>query len=315
MRTIWTMNQLTIYHAVSICYNQVQKMHQCRPEVAPESSDNDGTTLRANYVAMKRYPQPSLKARCDSVRLQQLPKTYPMKAVPSMPAMTYSATENRQWHTLLAVDYVSDEPLSLSKKMTTLLRRSPMLREPDGAIHWQIILDHIQRIRPPLDGHSGSGRDAQNTDQTRSGSSIASTSSTIRSTHELFKDTLVEQKNQTRKLKSGTKIHVDGPNYCIILDLLMITCLSWKEVLSQEQSAVKKGRQACFFAAVDPMNIPMLTPLSKKNEPQMKPYNMKWRSAVFWFDLRTAQEKRLTKQIDQRAMRYCCITHCQPKVG
>ena len=32
---------------------------------------------------------------------------------------------------------------------------------------------------------------------------------------------------------------MDGPIFCIILDLLVITGLSWK-VLSQEESAVKK---------------------------------------------------------------------------
>ena len=40
----------------------------------------------------------------------------------------------------------------------------------------------------------------------------------------------------------------------------MITGLSWNDVLSQEEMSSQKGKQACFFMAVDPLNIPMLTP-------------------------------------------------------
>ena len=43
----------------------------------------------------------------------------------------------------------------------------------------------------------------------------------------------------------------------------------------------QKGRQACFFTAVDPMNIPMLTPRFEENEPRMIPYRTKWRSVEY----------------------------------
>ena len=39
--------------------------------------------------------------------------------------------------------------------------------------------------------------------------------------------------------RETSRVHMDGPIFCIILDLLVITGLSWK-VLSQEESAVKK---------------------------------------------------------------------------
>ena len=42
------------------------------------------------------------------------------------------------------------------------------------------------------------------------------------------------------KLHSNIKNQVFGPVFCVKLDLLLITGLSWKEVLSQEESAVKE---------------------------------------------------------------------------
>ena len=68
---------------------------------------------RKNYGAVGIFLQPSLKARGDSVRFT---------------GTTYISTENRQWRTILAVDCVSDGPMPVSKKMTTLLRNPLMLR-------------------------------------------------------------------------------------------------------------------------------------------------------------------------------------------
>ena len=45
MRTMLAGNQLSICHAVSTWYNQVQKMHQSKPDFDLDLSDNDVTTL------------------------------------------------------------------------------------------------------------------------------------------------------------------------------------------------------------------------------------------------------------------------------
>ena len=58
----------------------------------------------------------------------------------------------------------------------------------------------------------------------------------------------------------------------------------------------EKGRHACFFTAVDPMNVPMLTPRFEEDEPRMIPSTMKWRSiqnTTYWFDRRIAHDKGL----------------------
>ena len=44
MRTILAVNPLTTYHAVSIWYAQVEKMHQRRPDFDLDLSDNDVAT-------------------------------------------------------------------------------------------------------------------------------------------------------------------------------------------------------------------------------------------------------------------------------
>ena len=64
-----------------------------------------------------------------------------MKAFPSKPGMMYISAENTKWHTILAVDHVLDKSLPISKIMTTMLRHSPTLRKPDGASHWQIMIE------------------------------------------------------------------------------------------------------------------------------------------------------------------------------
>ena len=97
---------------------------------------------------------------------------------------------------------------------------------------------------------------------------------------------------------------------CVILDLCMIADLSWMEVSSQEESA-------CFFTAVDPMNIPMLTLRCIVNEPRMIPHTMKWRTVrntVFWLDLQIAQDMDWNF-INHRAMRHDCTILCEPKVS
>ena len=88
---------------------------------------------------------------------------------------------------ILAVGHVSDDSLPISKKMTTLLRHSLLLREPDGALHWHIIMDQFKGFDNNV-GWSFRGLEEMNTDRTTSGSSIASSTWAIRSTYELFKD-------------------------------------------------------------------------------------------------------------------------------
>ena len=61
---------------------------------------------------------------------------------------------------------------------------------------------------------------------------------------------------------------MDGQTFCVILDHRMITDPFWKKVSPQEELTAKKGIQACFLTAVDPMNIPMLTPRFIENEPR-----------------------------------------------
>ena len=63
-----------------------------------------------------------------------------------------------------------------------------------------------------MDIHSRAGRDAQNTDRTRSDSSIPLTTWAIRSTDELFKDTPVEQ-DWTHSCEVTSKSHMDGPTF------------------------------------------------------------------------------------------------------
>ena len=64
--------------------------------VFPDLSTSAVPCSRANYVAVENYPQPSLQARCDSLRQQELPNTYLVKAVPNTPGMTHISTESRQ---------------------------------------------------------------------------------------------------------------------------------------------------------------------------------------------------------------------------
>ena len=95
----------------------------------------------------------------------------------------------------------------------------------------------------PLDGHSRTGQDAQISDRTRSGPSIASTLQASRSTYELFKDTPVEQ-SSTQSCKVTSQFHVCGPNYLCHIESLLITGQPWME---KESAVKKKGRQVCFF--------------------------------------------------------------------
>ena len=67
-------------------------------------------------LQLKNYRQTSLKARCDSVRQQELPKAYPVQGAPSNCGMTNTSAENRQGHALPAVEYVSDESLPAHKR-------------------------------------------------------------------------------------------------------------------------------------------------------------------------------------------------------
>ena len=61
-----------------------------------------------------------------------------------------------------------------------------------------------------------------------------------------------------------------------------------------EGIGVQEGRQTCCFTAVGAMEISMLTPRYEPIEPRTIPYKSKWwrmHNAVFWFDLRPAQNK------------------------
>ena len=86
--------------------------------------------------------------------------------------------------------YVSEESLPMSQMMTTVLRLSPTLREPDGAIHRQMIMDASEDSEvKPWDGCSRIGRDAWNSSVTRSGSNTVLKFGAIHSTCQPFKDT------------------------------------------------------------------------------------------------------------------------------
>ena len=57
---------------------------------------------------------------------------------------------------------------------------------------------------------------------------------------------------------------------------------------------VRQERQTCFFTAVYPINIPLVTPLFTGNEPRMIPYRLKWRrmhDPMYGFDLNPARDK------------------------
>ena len=61
-------------------------------------------------------------------------------------------------------------------------------------------------------------------------------------------------------------------------------------------SGVRTGRQTCFFTAVDPMEISVLTPRYELNGPRKIAYTLKWgrmHNAIFWSDLRLAQNSGL----------------------
>ena len=107
-----------------------------------------------------------------------------------------------------------------------------MLREPGGAIHWQIILGYFKGFDKTIGWSFEDWK--RNTDRAIFGLSIASTTWRIRSTYELFQYTPVEQ-NWTQSCTVTSKFHLDELQFCIILDLLMITGLSWKEVFSLEE--------------------------------------------------------------------------------
>ena len=120
-----------------------------------------------------------------------------------------------------------------------------------------------------------SGRDASNTDPTRSGPSAVSTSWEIHSNCEAFKDTPVEQ-SWTQNWKITSKIQTSGRHFCIIMDLLMITSLWWKEILSQEDSVIYKEDKLSSLHLLMQLNIPMFTPRLKENETRMSPCRIKW---------------------------------------
>ena len=58
--------------------------------------------------------------------------------------MMYISAENRNWHTLLAVDHVLGESLPISKKTITLLRHFQTLFEQYGALHWRMIMEYFE---------------------------------------------------------------------------------------------------------------------------------------------------------------------------
>ena len=70
-----------------------------------------------------------------------MPKAVPVKAVPSKSGMTCISADNRKMHTVPSSDYVTDESWPINKRMTTPLTHSPTLHEPDGALHWHMIMN------------------------------------------------------------------------------------------------------------------------------------------------------------------------------
>ena len=160
-----------------------------------------------------------------------------------------------------------------------------------------------------MDAHSRTGRDAKNTDRTRSGSTVASTIWAIRRTYELFKDTLVE-KIWTQSCKVTSKLHMDGPHVCVMkLDLLMIAGLSWKEV-SRIAGGIKKDGKLASLADVDStFRRKRTTNDSIHNEMEKcTKHNMMVRSG-------NCPRQRIEVFLStEEPVRYYCVTLCQPKV-
>ena len=184
---------------------------------------------RAKYVAVENDPQPSLEARGTCRRQQQeLPKANPVKCLPNKPGVTYIPTENRQWHTIPVVDKVSCESLPVSKNDFVAEARSHVPRTRLSNSLANNCGSCQKDSTKPLDGHSRTGRDPQNTDRTTSGSSIASTIQAIRSICEP-QDTPVGH-NWTQSCKITSKFEMDQIAVSYWTFLWLRVYRGWKEV-------------------------------------------------------------------------------------
>ena len=94
MRTILAVEQLTIYHAVSIWYDQVQKMHQSKPGFDLDLSVN--LLQIENYVSwmviscgLDRYVTPLSEGNQNSTRKSTISSTFPENSGTVQPVATH----------------------------------------------------------------------------------------------------------------------------------------------------------------------------------------------------------------------------------
>ena len=89
---------------------------------------------------------------------------------------------------------------------------------------------------------------------------------------------------------------MDGQHSCMILDLVRITSLSWRKVLSQEASTVKKVDKLSALWLWVRCTSRWWHHISKNTNPRLIPCKLKWKSeqnTAYRFDPRMAQDKRL----------------------
>ena len=136
-----------------------------------------------------------------------------------------------------------------------------------------VYVEGFKRTKRPWVGHSRTGRDAWNTDRTRSDSNTVSTTWAIHSTFEPCKDSGGEN-----FWTNSCKVTLEFP--CGSTKLLYPVGSSYDDRSIVEVCLIaggissQKERQAYFPTAVDPMNIPMLTPRFTENEPRRISYTM-----------------------------------------
>ena len=111
---------------------------------------------------------------------------------------------------------------------------------------------------------------------------------------ELFKD-FPGKSESIQNCKATWTYHADGPITYITLEQHWIASLLPMLVCSLEEASGNWVRQSCFFTAVDPLHEPRVDPPYTTDQPRMVPYTNRRRpqDAVYWFDLKMAQEKGL----------------------
>ena len=261
---------------------------------------------KANYAAVKNYPQPSLEARGDSMRQQESLKASPVKAVPSKSGMTYIWTENRQWHTVLAVDSVSSQSIASVKEDGDVTEALLCVTRTRRSTYWQMILDLFKGLDQII------------------GCSLEDLKRSLEyGSDMLILENCIDNLGNPQNLRA-IEAYSGGARLDAKLQSNIQSQYGWTKFLYHiesshddrstvegEESAVKEEDKLAFSQLWTRWNFPMLTPLGEENEPRMIPYKNemeKWSEIQYCCSICELLETKEWNFIKEQW--YYCMTLC-----